>query len=97
MKTAIETKLAAALSPDRLQVIDESHLHAGHHHGSDHAAAFDGSGGTHFRVRVVTPAFAGLSRLQRHRAVNGLLAEELARGVHALAIEAAAPGEPTRW
>ena len=98
MKAAIERKLTAALSPDRLEVLDESHLHAGHHHhGSDGHASFDGSGETHFRVRIVAPAFTGTTRLARHRAVNALLADELAGRVHALAIEASAPGEPTRW
>lgn len=98
IQSDIEKKLRDALSPERLTVIDESHLHAGHHHhGSDHHGTFDGSGGTHFRVRIVAPAFAGLSRIERHRAVNDLLAEELKAGVHALAIEAAAPGEKTRW
>ncbi len=76
-------------------MVNESHLHAGHHHeGSGHHGAFDGTGETHFRVRVVSAAFAGRSRLERHRAVNALLAEELATGVHALAIEAAAPASP---
>jgi BolA protein len=94
----MEGKLKAAFSPERLIIINESHLHAGHHHeGSDHHGAFDGSGETHFRVRIVSPAFAGMSRIERHRAVNDLLAEELRAGVHALAIEPAAPGEPTRW
>ncbi|MGO4839805.1 BolA family protein, partial [Rhizobiaceae sp. 2RAB30] len=60
-------------------------------------AAFDGEGETHFRVRIVSPAFAGMSRIDRHRAVNRLLADELDAGVHALAIEPAAPGEKTRW
>ena len=92
---AMETRLREALSPERLEVIDESHLHAGHSH--DDGTAFDGSRGTHFRIRIVTPAFAGLGRLDRHRAINELLAEELRTGVHALAIEAAAPGEPIRW
>jgi BolA family transcriptional regulator, general stress-responsive regulator len=96
-KARIEAKLTQALSPEHLAVIDESHLHAGHHHlGSDHHAAFDGSGETHFRVRLVSAAFAGQSRVGRHRLVNEALREELAGGVHALAIEASAPGEPTR-
>ncbi len=47
--------------------------------------------------RLVSPAFAGMSRIERHRAVNTLLADELKGGVHALAIEPAAPGEKTRW
>jgi len=98
IQTAIETKLNAALKPERLSVVNESHLHAGHHHEeSGHHAAFDGSGETHFRVRVVSPVFTGMSRIDRHRTVNELLADELNAGVHALAIEPAAPGEPTRW
>ncbi len=96
-KSRIEDALRGALAPAHLDVIDESHLHAGHHHeGSGHHAGFDGSGETHFRVRIVAAAFAGESRLARHRRVNALLAGELAGGVHALAIEASAPGEPTR-
>jgi BolA protein len=98
IQAAMESKLAAAFSPDRLEVINESHLHAGHHHeASGHHAVYDGTGETHFRIRIVAPAFAGKSRLERHRLVNALLAAELAGGVHALAIEPAAPGETTRW
>ncbi|MBO0663714.1 BolA family transcriptional regulator [Jiella sp. MQZ9-1] len=96
-KATIEEKLQATFHPSGLKVIDESHLHAGHHHaGSDHHAGFDGSGETHFRVWIVSEAFAGMSRIARHRAINAALSQELAGGVHALAIEAAAPGEPTR-
>ena len=94
IREIMERKLKEAFSPDRLEVLDESHLHAGHGHGED---VFDGSGGTHFRIRIVSPAFTGLSRIERHRAVNGLLQDELRGGVHALALEVAAPGEPTRW
>lgn len=98
IQAAIEEKLKRAFSPERLVVINESHLHAGHHHvDSGHHATFDGTGETHFRVRLVSPAFAGMSRLERHRAVNALLDDELKGGVHALAIETAAPGEATRW
>lgn len=98
IQSTMEGKLKAAFSPERLVIINESHLHAGHHHeGSDHHGAFDGTGETHFRVRIVSPAFAGMSRIDRHRAVNDLLAEELKAGIHALAIEPAAPGEQTRW
>ncbi len=94
----IEQKLTKALSPERLLVINESHLHAGHHHEEDgHDAVFDGAGETHFRVRIVSPAFAGMGRVARHRAVHDLLAEELQANVHALAIETAAPGEATGW
>ncbi len=97
IQASIETKLREAFSPESLAVVNESHLHAGHHHGgSDHHDGFDGTGETHFRVRIVSQAFSGQSRLQRHRAVNETLAAELSGGVHALAIEASAPGEPTR-
>ncbi|WP_296746348.1 BolA family transcriptional regulator [Mesorhizobium sp.] len=98
IQSTMESKLTAAFSPERLSVINESHLHAGHHHvESGHHATFDGTGETHFRVRIVAPSFAGMSRIDRHRAVNALLADELKAGVHALAIEPAAPGEKTRW
>jgi BolA protein len=98
IQSTIEAKLNETFSPSRMTVLNESHLHAGHNHsGSDHHAAFDGSGETHFRVRIVADAFDGMSRIDRHRAVNALLAHELENGVHALAIEAAAPGEKTRW
>jgi len=94
----MEDKLGRAFSPERLIVINESHLHAGHHHVENgEEAEFDGTGETHFRVRIVAPAFAGMSRVERHRAVNAALADELRGGVHALAIEPAAPGEKTRW
>lgn len=98
IQSSIEAKLTAALRPERLAVLNESHLHAGHHHtASGHHEEFDGSGETHFRVRIVSAAFAGMSRIDRHRRVNELLAGEIEAGVHALAIEPAAPGEKTRW
>lgn len=98
IQETIEAKLRRAFSPERLEIINESHLHAGHHHTvSGHEEVFDGAGETHFRVRIVAEAFAGKSRVERHRAVNALLAEELDAGLHALAIEPAAPGEATRW
>lgn len=98
IQSTIEEKLKGAFSPERLAVINESHLHAGHHHtASGHHEEFDGTGETHFRVRIVAAAFSGMSRVERHRAVNALLADELAGAVHALAIEAAGPGETTRW
>jgi len=88
MRTAdlIERKLTEALAPQSLKVLDESHQHAGH-------AGHRPGGQTHFRVYIVADAFKGKSRLERHRLVNRLLADELAAGVHALAIHAAAPGE----
>jgi BolA protein len=91
IQSTIESKLEAAFRPERLAVINESHLHA------HHQPQFDGEGETHFRVRIVAEAFSGMGRIERHRAVNDLLKEELAAGVHALAIEPAAPGEPVRW
>jgi BolA protein len=86
----IETSLQAALRPERLVVLDESAAHAGH-------AGYREGGQSHFRVRVVSPAFVGCSRVDRHRMVNDALKPAFALGVHALAIEASAPGEPTRW
>ncbi|PBC06175.1 BolA family protein [Mesorhizobium sp. WSM3860] len=98
IQSTMENKLKAAFSPERLTVINESHLHAGHHHVEHgHEGVFDGTGETHFRVRIVSQNFAGMNRIERHRAVNQLLADELKAGVHALAIEPAAPGEKTRW
>jgi BolA protein len=98
IQAAMERKLTEAFSPERLSVINESHLHAGHHHVENgEEAEFDGSGETHFRIRIVSPTFAGMSRIARHRAVNDLLAPELKAGLHALAIEPAAPGETVRW
>ena len=82
IQATMEDKLNEAFSPERLVVVNESHLHAGHHHHRARTitATFDGTGETHFRVRIVSPAFAGMSRIDRHRAVNELLAEELAGG-----------------
>ncbi|QIB33258.1 BolA family protein [Ancylobacter pratisalsi] len=76
----------AELSPLTLELEDESHRHEGH---GGHRAGYL----THLRVRIVAEAFRGQNRLARHRLVNGLLADEIARGLHALAIEAKAPGE----
>lgn len=94
-KLNAEQSLTAAFAPERLEIVNESHLHAGHHHGD--GRPFDGSGETHFRVRIVSDAFTGKSRLERHRAVNAALDAVLKDGLHALAIEASAPGEATRW
>jgi BolA protein len=87
MQNRIATKLSAAFAPARLDVLDESHQHAGH-------AGSRPGGETHFRVHIVAEAFRGKSRIERHRMVNSALADELAGGVHALAIHASAPGEP---
>ena len=89
VKASIEEKLQAELSPEALAVVDESHLHAGH-------AGHRPGGETHFRVTVTSASFSGKSRIDRHRIVNRILAAELAGPVHALAINAHAPGEPSR-
>jgi len=85
-KDIITNKLREAFSPESLQVVDESHLHEGH-------AGHRPSGETHFRVYIVSPAFKGKSRVERHRMINSALAAELSGSVHALAIHAQAPGE----
>ena len=88
IQSTMEGKLKKAFSPERLVVINESHLHAGHHHqGSDHHGTYDGTGETHFRVRIATPQLSGMSRVAQHRAVMTALAVELKTQVHALAIE----------
>ncbi|MDF1608072.1 BolA family transcriptional regulator [Hoeflea sp. YIM 152468] len=94
----IEAALTERFQPERLMVINESHLHAGHHNSdSGDDGSFDGTGETHFRIRIIAAAFAGMNRLERHRAVNALLKDELESGLHAMAVEASAPGEATRW
>src|SRR6266540_17280 len=82
----ITDKLTRAFAPQSLDVVDESHQHAGH-------AGHRPGGQTHFRVNIVAEAFRGKSRLERHRMVNETLSGELAGGVHALALHASAPGE----
>lgn len=77
----IAARLRERLSPTRLEVIDESALHAGH------AGAKEGSSGTHLRVRIASPAFDGLSRVARHRLVYDAVHDFFATGVHAIAIE----------
>jgi len=86
-RDAITNKLREAFSPESLDVVDESHLHEGH-------AGHRPGGETHFRVYIVSPAFKGKSRIERHRMINSTLAAELGGSVHALAIQAKAPGEP---
>ena len=85
-KDVITKKLTEAFAPDSLRVEDESHLHAGH-------AGHRPGGESHYRVYIVADVFRGKSRIDRHRLINATLATELAGGVHALAIHAAAPGE----
>ena len=86
VRDIITEKLTTAFAPESLQVVDESHQHVGH-------AGHRPGGETHFRVYIVADAFRGKSRIERHRMINAALSAELAGGVHALAIHAAAPGE----
>jgi BolA family transcriptional regulator, general stress-responsive regulator len=88
MKTQdlITEKLRKAFTPVSLRVEDESHQHAGH-------AGHRPGGETHYRIYIVSDAFRGKSRLERHRMINATLSAELSGGVHALAIHAAAPDE----
>ncbi|MED5260909.1 MAG: BolA family protein [Myxococcota bacterium] len=83
----MEAKLRAALEAESVEVVDESHLHAGH------AGARSGKG--HFRVRVVSERFAGLSRIQSQRLVFAALAEEMESDIHALAMQTLTPDEAT--
>lgn len=87
IETRIREKLAAALAPTSLEVVDESHLHAGH-------SGARAGGQTHYRIKVASMRFAGKGRVERHRMIYALLAEEIAEGVHALALQTSAPGEP---
>jgi BolA protein len=82
----IREKLMVALEPTRLDVINESEMHAGHR-------SSPGTGESHFRIVIVSEKFKGASRLARHRMVNEALADELEGRIHALALSAYAPGE----
>ena len=82
-------KLMVALEPTRLDIINESELHAGHR-------SSPGTGQSHFRILIVSPAFEGQSHLQRHRVINEILSEELGGPIHALALKTYAPGENTQ-
>ncbi|EPX81272.1 BolA family protein [Litoreibacter arenae] len=76
----IDDKLRAAFAPDFLEVVDDSESHRGH-------AGFQEGGESHFNVAIRAPAFAGMSRLQRHRAVHSALGPELIGRIHALALD----------
>lgn len=82
----IRERLEGALAPTQLVVTDDSHLHAGHE------GARDGRG--HFSVKITSAAFAGKPPLARHRAIYAALGDMMVEDIHALAIEANAPGEP---
>jgi BolA protein len=87
-RDVITDKLTRAFAPQSLDVLDESHHHEGH-------AGHRPGGQTHFRVYIVSEAFRGKSRVERHRMVNETLSGELKGRVHALAIHASAPEEKT--
>ena len=82
----IRRKLDAALQPTRLEIVDDSHRHAGHSHAPE-------GGESHFNVEIVSGAFAGQNRVARQRRIYAILAEELAGPVHALALPALTPDE----
>lgn len=84
---SIKAKLASAFAPAQIEVIDESHHHAGH-------AGARPDGESHFRVRVVAEAFRGTTRVAQHRMVNTALADLVGSRVHALAIETGVPAAP---
>jgi BolA protein len=86
MRDVITDKLTKAFAPESVNVVDESHQHEGH-------VGHRPGGETHFRVYIVSEAFRGKSRIERHRMINAALSGELAGGVHALALHASAPGE----
>lgn len=83
---AIEANLTRAFDPTRLSIVDESHRHAGH-------AGARAEGESHFRVEIVSAAFAGKSRVERQRMVYAALAEEMARDIHALQLATLTPAE----
>ncbi len=86
LQDIIAARLTAALAPSHLEVINDSHHHAGH-------MGDDGTGESHFTVIVESASFAGANRVARQRAVNHALADLLSTRIHALAIKARAPGE----
>lgn len=87
IRDQITQKLTEAFAPEHLEVIDESHRHEGH-------AGHRPGGESHFRVHIVAKAFSGKGRVDRHRAINAALADQIAGGIHALAIHASAPDDP---
>lgn len=81
----IRERLSAALHPDALDIVDESHRHAGH--------AGARSGGGHFKVKITADAFAGKTLIQRHRLVYDALGDAMQKEIHALSIDAKSPAE----
>jgi BolA family transcriptional regulator, general stress-responsive regulator len=87
MDAELRKRLTIALQPQRLDVINESHLHAGHRDAP-------GTGESHYRVLIVSSRFTGVSRVGRHRLVNETLGDLVGGRIHALALATYAPGEP---
>ncbi|MDX2263388.1 MAG: BolA family protein [Hyphomicrobiales bacterium] len=92
IEAAMRAKLQAAFAPHALSIENESHKHAHHREVLEGGPAAQ-SGETHFRVAIVSEAFAGKSRVDRHRMVYDALDAELKGGVHALAVSAKSPAE----
>ncbi|MEO0327035.1 MAG: BolA family protein [Pseudomonadota bacterium] len=78
------TRLTNVFEPNHLEILNESHLHAGHH-------GHDGEGETHLRIRIVSNAFEGMNRVARHRAVYEVVQPKIDEGLHACAIEVKTP------
>ncbi len=90
----IRRTLSDALAPSELDVVDESYKHAKHAHVVARAGSAAGTQETHFLIKVVSQSFKGKTRLERHRTINDLIADEMGPDkVHAIAIEARAPGD----
>ncbi len=82
----IRERLLQSLPDAEIEIIDESHLHAGHAGSREH-------GGGHFRLRIVSPTFRGKNRVQRHQQIHAILQEMFKTEIHALSIEARAPAD----
>jgi BolA protein len=80
MAEEIRNRLAEAFAPETIEVVNESHRHAGH-------AGDDGSGESHWRVAIRAPAFAGMTRIARHRAIHAALGPDVMGRIHALALD----------
>ena len=80
VEAEIRTVLEAAFSPEHLEVVNESHLHKGH-------AGDDGSGESHWAVRISAPALAAMGRVERHRAVHAAIGPTLMARIHALSLD----------
>lgn len=93
VRAVMEKKLTESLAPLRLVIQDDSAKHARHAHRMSEPGHADSIGETHFRIEIVSAAFEGKSRIERHRMVNAVLADELAGPIHAMQIVTKAPGE----